>query len=172
MPLQVGRVGEPPSRHRVEMSCLGDLTAVACALPREHRACVAGVDCVLTGSVEASIPVQQQGSGELRKARAEKRKDEQLIPEDVPAIGLAVQSPRRDPDVQTDGVVRHRLEEREDLQVKRPDQGAVVAEFDATALPGVPPAHDVTIEEVVEASSQTPQGLGGLLGRLGDGGVA
>src|SRR6478736_5189527 len=154
------------------MHRLGDLTAVARALPREHRSCVSRIDRVLTGSIEAPVAVEQQGSRQLRKAQAEKGEYEQLVPEDVTAIGLAVQPSGGNADVETDGVVRHRLQEMEDLQVKYLREGAVVAELDAASFPDVAPAHDVTVEQVVETASQTLHSLGSFLAWLRDRRVA
>ena len=110
--LPAGVIGEPPPGLRVEVEGLGLLPAVAAALPREHGA---GVSVTLGGRpsrVEPPESIAEQRPGQDRKSQVEEREDEQLVPEDVPAIGLAVESTSRDADVEIDGVGRHGLQRR------------------------------------------------------------
>lgn len=93
-------VGQPVPRAGVEVELLRLLTSVAAALPRVHRPPAADGAGGGTGAVQAAVTIAEQGAGDLREVQDEVGEHEQLVPEDVAAVGLAVQSPGGDTDVQ------------------------------------------------------------------------
>ena len=95
VPLQRGIVGDPAPRAGVQVSALRLLPSVAAALPGEHRTVVARL---LRGPPRLSQPpvaVAKQRAGESRQPQVEEREDEELVPEDVAAVGLSVQAAGR-----------------------------------------------------------------------------
>ena len=118
MALAVGVVGQPAPRARVEVQPLGLLAAVAAALPRVHRPLVAGRPGRLAGLGQPPVAVAEQRPGQLGEAQVQEREDEQLVPEDVAPVGLAVQAPGRHAGVEVDGVRGHGLEQVEHVQVE------------------------------------------------------
>jgi hypothetical protein len=114
--LQVGGVGEPVPRLRVEVRPLALLTAVAPGLPREHGAPVPGRPGRASGGIQTPHPVEQQGAGEAGHPQREHREHEQLVPEDVSAVGLAVQTSGGDARIEICSVGRHRLQDVECAQ--------------------------------------------------------
>jgi hypothetical protein len=102
--LEAGVVGQPPPGPGVEMERLRLLPAIAAALPREHRARAALPPGRPPGRCQPPEPVVEHRPGQDRKPQVEQREDEQLVPEDVPAVGLAVQASGRDATVEADRV--------------------------------------------------------------------
>ncbi|MCI0570460.1 MAG: hypothetical protein L0Y66_06890 [Myxococcaceae bacterium] len=49
-----------------------------------------------TRCLEPVVAVEQERAGQGGRALGEQREDEELVPEDMPAVGLAMQAPRRD----------------------------------------------------------------------------
>ena len=96
MALVVAEVPLPASRERVEVDDLGLLLAVAAALPRVHRAAVAGRPRRPAGLPEPARPVLEQVPADARQAEVEEREHVHLVPEDVTPVGLAVQAARDD----------------------------------------------------------------------------
>lgn len=76
------------------------LAPVASALPRVQRAAPAERPSGSAGLVEAPVTVAQQGTGDLGEVQVEVRQHEQLVPEDMTAVRLAVQSSGRYADVE------------------------------------------------------------------------
>ena len=119
--LEAGVVGQPASRARVEVQALGLLAAVAAALPRVHRPGAAGV------APRPGRPASRRRwrySSRARdtsgKCRFEVGQDEQLVPEDVAAVGLAVQSAGGHADVQLGGVRGEGLQDVEECAAAGP----------------------------------------------------
>src|SRR5262245_40328888 len=97
-------IRHPVPRNRVEMNALVLLAAVATGLPREHGAGLAERTGGASGRVDTPVPVEEKGSADLGRAQAEGPQHEDLVPEDVTPVGLAVQSARRHADIKVDGV--------------------------------------------------------------------
>jgi hypothetical protein len=95
---------------------LGLLAAVAAALPGVHGAAQARVLGGPAGGGEPAVAVVEQGAGDLGQMEVEVRQYEQLVPEDVPPVRLAVQPAGRHPDIQLDGVRREGLQHMEEMQ--------------------------------------------------------
>ncbi len=87
----------------VEVQLLGLLPAVAAGLPQVHRAAPPGVVSRRPGAFQAPVPVVQQRPGHLQEVQVQVRQHEQLVPEHVPPVCLAVQPARRHPHVQVGG---------------------------------------------------------------------
>lgn len=74
----------------------------------------------MAGGGQPSVAVVEQGPGDLGQVQIQERQHEQLVPEDMPAVRLSVQAPRRHPDIQLGGVLREGLEEVEEVQTQNP----------------------------------------------------
>lgn len=149
--LQVRVVGQPASRTGVEVDLLGLLPPVGGALPRVHRAAVPGVGGRAARRGQAPPPVHQQRAGDLREPHGQEREDEQLVPEDVAPVRLAVQAAGGDPDVQVHAVLRHRLQQVEDVEVEDPLHLDVV-DAELAAPPQPAPRERVPFQQGVEAA--------------------
>ena len=75
----------------------------------------------------------------IGQPQVQDREHEQVVPEDVPAVGLAVQSARRHPDVEVDAVGRHRLQQMQKMQSQDAQFIGEVVELDGEALPQMCP---------------------------------
>src|SRR4051794_24946477 len=106
MPLVVAQVRLPLSRLGIEVHCLGLLLAVGTTLPGEHHSRVAGLFSRRAGLVHATVPVHQESARNLRQPEVQKRVDVELIPEDVSAIGLTVETASGNARVEVGGVRR------------------------------------------------------------------
>src|SRR2546423_8904156 len=95
------------------------LFAVAAALPRIHRAAIAGVASGGPGLAETSEAVHQQPAGDVGKAKVQEGIDVQLVPKDMPTIGLAVEAPRRHPGVTVGRVARTDLQDMGDVEAQQ-----------------------------------------------------
>ncbi len=92
--LQVGVVGHPALRARVQVERLRFLLTVAAALPGKHRPLVSGSRGGRARLAQAPVAVHQQRSGDFGHAIVEEREDEQFIPEDMTLIGFSGPAPR------------------------------------------------------------------------------
>lgn len=161
-------VGQPAPRARVEVQLLGLLPAVAAALPRVHRARVPGVDRGPAGLLEAAVAVGEQGAGDLGEVQVEVRQDEELVPEDVSAVGLAVQTARRHADVQLRGVRGERLEQVEEVQPQH--RARAVRHVQLGVAPQLLPGRAMGVQQGHEVRSAADPVEGGVR-RLLDGRV-
>ena len=170
MALQMRMVWQPPSRLWVQVHLLGFLAPVGPALPREHGAPAADVARRLPGLGKPPPTVEQQCSRQFGHPQAEVGIDEHGVPEDVAAVGLAVQATRRDADVEVDAVRGQRLQQVEQVQVQNQVRPFTPRESKIASLPQVVPGKDVARERVGEvggASYLLPR----LDSRFGDGAV-
>ena len=97
LPIRVG--GDPAPREGIKVQPLRFLAAVAAALPGKHRAVIASLPRRPARLIEPAVAVAQQGASQNRLAQVEEGKDEQFVPHDVSAVGLAVPSARGYPDI-------------------------------------------------------------------------
>ena len=166
--LPVRVIRQPALRARVEMQLLALLAAVGAALPGEHRPCVARLAGGPARLRQAPEAITEQRAGQLRQVEGQEREDEQLVPEDVAAIGLPVQASGRHADIEVDRVVGDRLQQVEDVEVD--DQArlfAAVLEPQLEPLPKVVHADDVRLEQLLEPGRAFERAAR-LAGRLGD----
>ena len=142
MALQVGVVWRPATRARVQVQDLALLAAAGPALPGVHRAAVAGLVREPSCGREASEAVEQESPGDLGEVEVQERQDEQLVPEDVTAIGFAMKPARRDADVEVARVRRDRLQQVEDVEPENHLRVRLAIEPDVAAIPhGAPRLH-------------------------------
>ena len=94
------------------------LLAIAAALPRVHRAPIASGLGRAAGCSKAAHPVVQQLPGHSWQTRVQVRKDVELVPEDVAAVGLTVQPASEHAGIQFSGVWRAHLEDVRDVEPK------------------------------------------------------
>ena len=127
VPLVVGQVDVPLPRHRVEVDLLGLLGAERSALPGEHEAGAPGGPGGGARLGQATVAVHEQTAGDTRQPVREERQDEQLVPEHVAAVGLAVDPSGGDAGVEIGGVGRTRLQDVADVDAQEM-LGLVVAE--------------------------------------------
>jgi hypothetical protein len=113
--LQVRVVGQPAPGLRVEVQPLGFLPPVRPALPGKHCTVETFGSRRCPGRPEAGVPVLEQGAGQRRTLEVEERKDEQLVPEDVASVGLAILTSGWYADVQVRGVRGDSLQQVEDV---------------------------------------------------------
>jgi hypothetical protein len=102
--LEVAVVGIPSPRHRVEVELLGGLATVAAALPGERGPAAARLPGQLSGGLETVVAVERHRPRQRGQALDVERQDEDLVPEDVAAVGLAVEAAGGDADVAAAGV--------------------------------------------------------------------
>src|SRR3546814_5078854 len=148
-------VGHPPSRAQVEelFGCL--LAAVAAALPREAGSGEAGGTGGVAGSGESAPAVVEQGSADRGEVCTDDGEDEQLVPEDVAAVALAVQTAGGDSGVDLDGVGRDGGEEVVGVQVGVQLCVALCVELDAEVPPQSPPRRLVGFEKLGRSEEHT-----------------
>src|SRR5690606_32234539 len=158
--LQVGGVGQPAAGVGVEVEGLGLLAAVAAALPGEHGAVVAGGAGGGAGLAEAAPAVAQRAAGDVGEAQVEPGQDEQFVPEDVSAVGLAVQAAGGDSGVQVGGVRGEGLQQVEDVQVDGLGDGGF-ADVQAGVFPQPVPGGGVAGQQLVEAGREAGVAQGG-----------
>ena len=116
VPLVAAEIGLPAARQRVEVDALGLLDAFAPALPREHRTPEPGLPGGRPGLPDPAVAIHQQPSRDLGQPDVEERERVDLVPEHVPAVGLAVQPARGHPGVEIGGMRRADLEKVRDVQ--------------------------------------------------------
>jgi hypothetical protein len=139
----VGRpVGHPVLRAWVVQLGRGLVAAVASALPGEHRSAVAGGAGGFASLVEAAVPVAQQSPARLRQVQSEDSVDEQLVPEDMSPIALAVQAAGAHPHIAVDDVGRRGGQDVKYVQAQQ--RSSVLATYvDRAPAPQRPPRADV-----------------------------
>ncbi len=98
------------------MQLLAFLPAVTAGLPRVHRTPVSGCGRGTTGLGQAAVPVLQQRPRQGGLAQIQHREDEQLVPEDMAAVCLAVQSARRHSHVEVGGVAGNGLQQVQQME--------------------------------------------------------
>jgi len=153
------------------MQLLALLSSVAAGLPGEHRPRVPGRQRCLPGLRQPPEAVHHQGPRQQRQPERQHREDEQLVPQDVPAIGLPGQPPRRDADVEVGGVRRDRLQQVQQVQSKHPEGPRSLRHLEVALLPQVRPGKCLLGEQVAHPCG-TAQPPHRLLSRLADGVVA
>ena len=148
--LVAAEVRLPASGQRVEVHALGLLVPVAAALPREHGSPAADLARRRARLADPPVAVHEQPPRDLRQPEVEEGIDVELVPEDVPAIGLAVETARRDAGVVMRGEARADLQDVRDVQAQQ-ELGAFVArKADVADLPELLPGPRVTGEGLVE----------------------
>ena len=116
VPLVAAEIRLPAARQRVEVDALGLLAALAAALPREHRAPEPGLPGRRPGLPDPAVAIHQQPSRDLGQPDVEERERIHLVPEHVPAVGLAVEPAGGQPGIQVGGVPGADLKEVRDVQ--------------------------------------------------------
>lgn len=168
MALEVGVVLQPASGAGVEVELLGLLAAVAAALPGVHGAGEAdrlgGRDSVF----QPAVAVGQQSAGDLGEVEVEVAQDEELVPEDVAAVGLAVQAPGGYAGVEFGGVRGEGLQDLEEVQAE--DEAGLVGHVQFGTAPQVAPGGALVGDELVEGGGGAGVLHGGVAG-VGDGPV-
>ena len=169
--LVVAQVRLPLTRLGVDVHLLGLFLAVRAALPGEHRPLVACLSGRRAGLVHAPVAVHQELARYLGQPEVEERIDIELVPEDVPAVGLAVQAPGRDAGVEVGGVRRADLEDVRDVQPEQELDPIVFRDPHVAELPELVPRPRVALEGLLERPVPA-NGLPGVDQRLVYGGVA
>ncbi len=103
--------------------------------------------------------------------QSEEREDEELVPEDVAPVGLAVPAAGGDADVEVDGVFRRGLQQVEHVQVEDATRFLVGLGLELKASPQVLPREHMSAEHVLERAQQG-EVLASLEPRFADGAVA
>jgi hypothetical protein len=157
----------------VQVNFLAFLAAIAAALPREHGAAVAGRFGGAPRFRQPPVAIAQKRPGERRQAQVEEREDEQLVPQDMAAVRLAVPAARRHADVEIDRVAGDGLQQMEDVQTKdRHDSGVGGGvELEVALFPKLAPGEAMTGEQLVEAPERARL-LARFQGGLGGRGIA
>src|SRR6185437_9757117 len=155
VPLAVRVIPYPVPGAGIEKRDIGLFPPVAAALPREHRASISGRTSRPARLWQTAIAVEKDRASQDRRAEAEERKDEELVPKDVATVSFTVPAARRNT-----GVELHRMQ-RDGLQqvkhVEADDQTGVVErvgvdrdEAQIAARPYVAPSQGVSREKIVE----------------------
>lgn len=95
------------------------------------------------------MAVAQQGAGHLGEMQVEVGQDEQFVPEDVTAVGLAVQAPGGYAHVKVRGVRGEGLQDVEEVQAQ--DAARLPGDVEVGTAPELVPGGEVPLEQVVEA---------------------
>ena len=148
--LVVAEVGVPQSRSRVEMYHLGLFLPVATALPGIHRPLVAGLRGQRSSLVQPSVPIAEQPTRDVGQPKVEERVDVELVPEDVPAIGFAVEAAGGDARVQLGCMRRASLKDVRDVEAKQELNPLRSWNPDVAFGPEIVPGSRVTLEGVGE----------------------
>ena len=127
----------PPAGVGVEVEGLALLPAVAAGLPGEHRTGPTGLAGRPPRLRQSPVAIAQQRTGGGRRTQIQHREHEQLIPEDVPAVGLAVQTAGRHPGVEVHRTIGHGLQQMQQVQSNHPHRVRVLIEGDVEPLPQV-----------------------------------
>src|ERR1019366_9434694 len=127
------------------------LAAVTARLPGVHGALITRVAGRPASLGQPAVAIAQQGLGELREPEVEDREDEQLVPEDVAPVCLAVQAAGRNSRVEVDAVLGDRLQQMKQVQPDDAQCLVVALDLDAGPLPEARPGPDVPVEQLVEA---------------------
>ena len=153
MALVAAEVRLPPPGQRVEVDPLGLLLALAAALPREHRPAEARLTGRRPGLVEAPVTVHQQLARDLGDTEAQERKDIQLIPEHVAAVGLTVETPRGHSGVQVGGVPGAHLQDVADVEPQQHLNPLVAAHPHVADAPQLLPGRDMLLERLARSQA-------------------
>ncbi len=100
------------------MDLLALLPPVAAALPGKQGPPESRLARRRARLAQAAVAVLQKGAGNLRQAQVEQGKDEELVPEDMAPVGLAVPAAGGNPHVEVHGVQGDGLQEMKDVQAQ------------------------------------------------------
>ena len=150
--LQVRRVRQPAARLRVEMQERALLSPVAAGLPWVHGTHVTGLARRSPRGGQAAVAVGLQRPAQLGQPQVQDGEHEHVIPEDMPAVGLAVQAARGNADVAVHAVGRDRLQQVKNVQPQHRQYPVVLAaaQFERETRPQVRPREHVPPEHFVE----------------------
>src|ERR1700730_7371147 len=165
--LDAAQVRLPDPRARVHMDDLRLLGAITSALPGIHGATVAGLHGRRPRLTQAAIAVHEQLARDPGQPEVEKRIDVELVPEDVAAIRLTVQSAGWDAGIQPHCVLGRRLEDVRDVEAKEELDSLVLRHVDVAIVPELAPGGRVPLELLCEARIASDRPLGGAA-RLAD----
>ena len=169
--LVAAEVRLPLAGQRVEVDGLGLLLAVAAALPGVHRPAVAGLVGRVPSLADPPVAVQQQPPGDLRQPAVEEGVGEELVPEDVPAVRLAVEAAGGDAGVVVGGLPRAHLQQVRGVEAQQELDPLLARQLDVAHLPELVPGARVAVERLVEAGIPG-RALDRRLQRLADAAVA
>src|SRR5215213_6095340 len=150
VPLVVAEIPVPPPRPGVEVHDLGLFLAVATALPRVHGSPVAGFFSRRTGLVQPPVAIHEQLARDLGQPEVEERVDVEFVPEDVPAVSLAVEAAGWDPGVQVGRVWRADLKYVRNVQADQKLNPVVFGDAHVADRPQLAPGSGVTFEGLGE----------------------
>ena len=165
--LVVAEVRLPAPGERVEVHDLGLLLAVAAALPRVHRAAVAGRPRRSARLPQPARPVLEQVPADPRQAEVEEREHVQLVPEHVAAVRLAVQAARDDAGVLVGRVARADLQDVGDVKAQQQLHARVPGQDQVARLPELVPRRAMLGQRPAERRV-VADGLSGVAERLAD----
>ncbi len=121
-------------------------------MPRVHGARESCLGRGAPGFREPPVSIEEQGACDVRHPVGQEGEDEQLVPEDVPSIGFAVEAARGYAGVQIDGVVADRLEQVEDVEVQgHPPVGVIGPELEIRSTPEMTPRQGMGLQKRLEA---------------------
>src|SRR5882724_12098639 len=129
------------------MDYLAFLLSIAAALPGVHSPLVATLPGGPPGFREPSIAIEQERPGELGKEQIQRRKDEQLVPQDVSAVGFAVPSARGDADIEVDHMQRHGLQQVKEVQAQEELGAPAILESDVAFRPETSPGQEMGLQQ-------------------------
>jgi hypothetical protein len=153
--LVVTEVRLPPAREWVEVDALRLLFAVAAASPRIHRAAITGLASVGPCLAEAPEAVHPQSAGDVGKAKVEEGEDVQLVPEDMSAIGLAVEASGRDAGIPVRRVAGADLQDVGDVKAQEKLDAIVTWQSHVPRTPQLVPRTLVAFERLGEPGIAT-----------------
>ncbi len=171
VPLVAAEVRLPPPGQRVEVDGLRLLLPVAAALPRVHRPAVAACARGLPGLADPSVAVHEQSPRDQRQPVVEEGVDEELVPEDVPAIRLAVEAACGHAGVVVRGLPRAHLQQVCGVEAQQELDALLARERDVADLPELVPGAGLADERLVEGGIPA-DALDRRLQRLADASVA
>ena len=148
--LVVREVRIPRPRERVDVDQLRLLLAVASALPRIHRPAVAGLLRAGARLADPPVAIHQQASRDLRQTEVQKRIHVELVPEDVTAVRLTVQSTGRDAGVVMRRQSRAHLQQMRDVQAKQELHPPLSGQPHVADLPQLIPSVHMAFERLGE----------------------
>ncbi len=138
------------------MQALCFLAAITAALPRIHRSAESTRLCCFARLPEAAVTITQQRSSDFGHSQIKQRKHEQLIPEDMAAVGFAMQAARRHPDIEVYDMRRGGLDQVQDVQPQN-FLGLLflipvdVLDIEVETIPKVFPLNAVSSEQFIES---------------------
>jgi hypothetical protein len=148
----------PTARKRVQVDSLRLLLALAAALPWEHGAAEARLVGRRTRFVQAPVPVHQQATSDLGHPVVQKRIHIQLVPEDMSAVGLAVESAGRNPRIDVGCLTRADLQQMAGVQAQEPLHLLVRLHLQVTHPPVLLPSRPMPPELRLEVPAAPRQG--------------